>query len=296
MRDNLHNINISDNNNYKKIRNKGLFPDKNTKIIDPRKESFINFLRDLCCPKFKLNSFCFIFILNNILFFILTLLYSGLDTKKDSSFLSPKSSTLISFGALSGKKLKENIPLNLYRWIMNAFLHGNFLHLFYNIMGIFTFGTYTEYLISSKYFCIIYLSSGYIGSLFSVLIEPYSTSVGASICVYGIFGAYFGNCIVKWKELDRKFGPIGKIFMSYVLFFFVIVSLLIQLPICNGDLDINIWGHFGGLISGIFSSITIVQPKFDRDSFIFSYKIWYIFSVSILGSFVIIGTLFFYLF
>jgi rhomboid protease GluP len=283
----------SQNINDSKLINKGIFLDKNYRKEDPRKEKFHKFIKDLICPKFKLNSFTFLIIINNTIIFIITIIYSGIE--KDS-FLQPKANTLILFGALSGKKLKENIILNLYRWIMNSFLHGNFIHLFYNIIGIFTFGSYTENLLKTKYYTLIYLLSGFIGSLFSVLIDSESISVGASISVYGIFGSYFGNCIIKWKEFDRKFGHIGKFFMTYVLFIFVIISLLLQLPICGGDIQINFWGHLGGFLSGILLTVTIIKPKIERDSFICNYKIWYAFAFSFLGSFFIVGILVFYLF
>ena len=38
-----------------------------------------------------------------------------------------------------------------------------------------------------------------------MICERKAQSVGASICVYGVFGAYFAFFIIKWVETDNMF-------------------------------------------------------------------------------------------
>lgn len=70
--------------------------------------------------------------------------------------------------------------------ITYIFLHGDILHLFYNMFALALFGSVLEKVIGGKKFLIMFFVSGIIAGMGSILF--YGASIGASGAVYGIFG------------------------------------------------------------------------------------------------------------
>ena len=258
---------------------------------DPREQTLLSYLKEVICPFFRLKSFSFVILMINLIVFIISLIPNGLEpSQKGEKFLPPSIKTLELFGSLWGTKIRESF-LQSYRWIANSVLHGNFEHLFSNSLGILFFGTMVEYLIGSFKYCLIYIFSGILGSLFTVLIQPNSSSVGASICCFGILGALLGFYIVNWKALSRIFGvnnkclivvfPIMRIFLSWTI-------------ITANNSEINMYGHLGGIIFGLFLSFCFIKPKKATDVGIFNAKILFFSGLIVCISFPIIGFTCFY--
>ncbi|MSR23355.1 MAG: rhomboid family intramembrane serine protease [Gemmatimonadetes bacterium] len=77
----------------------------------------------------------------------------------------------------------------LYRpWtvLTYQFVHAGFLHLLFNMMGLFFLGPRLEERIGGRHFLALYLMSGTFGALLSVL-TPDVAIVGASGAVFGVF-------------------------------------------------------------------------------------------------------------
>lgn len=72
------------------------------------------------------------------------------------------------------------------------FLHGGFLHLFFNMLVLWLFGTELEHLWGSKKFLFYYLTCGVGGALANLFIAPLFGSVGPTV---GASGAIFGILI-----------------------------------------------------------------------------------------------------
>lgn len=301
---NIHRIGENskdDNNDYR------YNPDDNTPILqkfsykgDPKSQSIPSFLKEVICPFFTFKSFSFIIIVINILVFIASLIPHGLNNEQlDKHFLPPDGNTLDLFGNLYGPKLRES-PLQTYRWIANSLLHGYFEHVFSNCFGILIFGTMLEYLIGTWRYIAIYILSGILGSLFSVLIQNNVRSVGASISCYGIIGAIFGFDIINWNALNRIYGTNNKC----MIIMFPLLMVIFMMPIfvstqegsgVKAGGNINIYGHIGGLIFGLFLSLCFIKPKDESDTCFLSYKILFISGIAICGAFAVIGFLCFYL-
>ena len=166
---------------------------------DPREQTLLSYLQEVICPFFRIKSFSFIILIINLIVFIASLIPNGLEpSQKELKFLPPSTITLDKMGSLWGAKIKESF-WESYRWIANSVLHGNFEHLFSNSLGILFFGTMVEYLIGTVKFCLIYILSGILGSLFTVLIQQNTSNVGASICCFGIMGAMIAFYIINWN-------------------------------------------------------------------------------------------------
>ena len=66
-----------------------------------------------------------------------------------------------------------------------------FTYIFGNTISLLIFGSLTESFIKTKKIAIVYITSGLLGGLFSIICERNAQNVVASICVYGVFGACF---------------------------------------------------------------------------------------------------------
>jgi membrane associated rhomboid family serine protease len=73
------------------------------------------------------------------------------------------------------------------------FVHGGFLHLLFNMIGLFFFGPRLEMQLGGRSFLNLYLLSGFGGAAFSFLFARYGAVVGASGAVFGVLlgFAYF---------------------------------------------------------------------------------------------------------
>jgi membrane associated rhomboid family serine protease len=112
------------------------------------------------------------------------------------------------------------------------FLHGDVMHLLFNMLALFFFGPRVEERILSRPFAILYFLSGVTGALLSVVFSPGSPIIGASGGVFGVMLAF------AW------FWPDERIFIWGVLpvpaRILVIVTTLFTL-----------WSGFGGVGGGV---------------------------------------------
>ena len=70
------------------------------------------------------------------------------------------------------------------------FLHGDLMHLLFNMLALFFFGPRVEDRILSRQFAILYFLSGIAGALLSVIFSPGSPIIGASGGVFGVMLAF----------------------------------------------------------------------------------------------------------
>lgn len=302
---NIHGVNHnSDNNNNNNYRydlngNESIFA-KSIYRGDPREQSIPNFIKETLCPLFTFKSFSFVIIVINVVLYIVTLIPHGLNGfEMFTNFLPPSDDTLDDFGNLYGYGMRQK-PLQFYRWITHNVLHAHFEHVFSNCFCILIFGTMFEYLIGTWRYIIIYVLSGIIGGLFSVLCKPSVSSVGASICCYGLIGGILGFDIINWNQLTRIYGIKNKCIIIMFPMIMIIFSLPLMFSTTGGSgiaesNNINIWGHFGGLIFGLFLSFFVIKPRENTDSCGFNYKIYFFCGIGVVASFTLIGFLCFYL-
>lgn len=70
------------------------------------------------------------------------------------------------------------------------FLHGSMMHIFFNMLSLYFFGPRVEERIGSNRFLFLYLFSGVIGGLCSLLFAPNAAVIGASAAVFGVMFAF----------------------------------------------------------------------------------------------------------
>ena len=70
------------------------------------------------------------------------------------------------------------------------FLHAGIGHIFWNMLGLFFFGPRVEERMGSNRFITLYLISGIVGALFSIVLAPRNPILGASGAVLGVLMAF----------------------------------------------------------------------------------------------------------
>lgn len=132
----------------------------------------------------------------------------------------------------------------IYRLLTACFVHANFLHIFFNMYALYYVGPMVEKYYGKLKYLLIYLGSGIMGSLFSVVLSN-NVSIGASGAIFGLFGSmlYFGY---KYRATLDGFVRSGII---PVLFINLILGLIVP--------NIDVYGHIGGLIGGLLLSYIV---------------------------------------
>ena len=139
----------------------------------------------------------------------------------------------------------------VYRLVTSMFLHGNSIHLFFNMYALYVIGPEIERYYGPFKFLIIYLLSGVIGSLFSAVLIT-SPSIGASGAIFGLFGAllYFG--FNYRATLDG--------YLKGQIIPLILINLLVGLIVPG----IDIAAHIGGLIGGLLISLMVGIKGFNK--------------------------------
>jgi rhomboid protease GluP len=154
---------------------------------------------------------------------------------------------LIRFGAKYNPYILQG---EWWRFFTPIFIHIGLLHLAMNTYALHYIGKYAEKLFGHGRFLIIYLFSGFLGSVVSFLVST-SLSAGASGAIFGCMGALLFLGIKKnnifSKQLLTSMLPI------------ILLNLVLGFSISSIDNG----GHLGGLLGG-FLAASIVQLPFNR--------------------------------
>lgn len=142
-------------------------------------------------------------------------------------------------------------PLSLgkewYRTFTHLFLHGNLMHILFNMYALFSVGMEVEQLTGSKKFAWIYFMSGIAASLSSLYFNLFVIGVGASGAIFGLFGYLLVVQIVESRKQDL---PIIPIVINFIIF--LVVNFLFAEAL-NADNAAHMGGLVGGVILGIIS-------------------------------------------
>jgi membrane associated rhomboid family serine protease len=164
----------------------------------------------------------------------------------------------ISYFAISAK----NFLAGKYLWtlIVHMFSHGGFLHLFVNMLALFSLGGLCEKIIGRKRFIWFYLIAGVFAGILSVLLagffgfgfwekvfgSPEVYMLGASGAIFGIAGLFV--VLLPKMRFSIIFIPFfslpGYIMIPAILFLMWAASVAAGLPLGNV-------AHFGGFLMGL---------------------------------------------
>jgi rhomboid protease GluP len=179
--------------------------------------------------------------------FIMYVLSLGLDLGGISmgggfmGFLAPSSQALYRLG------MGGLVPLLQGRWwtvITANYLHGDILHILFNMLWLRQIGHLVEELFGASRFWIIYTLSGLLGSLLTILLGT-TYFIGASGAIFGLFGAL----IFYGRSRGGVFG--SNIFRQMLIWAGIGFFLSFVFPL------VDIWGHVGGFIGGLAAAFLL---------------------------------------
>lgn len=159
--------------------------------------------------------------------------------------------TIFEFGALYGLFLKYD-PSQLWRLVTPVFVHIGWQHFLFNLFAIYIVGQLAEQIWGSWRFLLLYILSGIMGNVFTLLLTPDVVAAGASTAIFGVFASivvvgYFGR-----SPYLRQMGQ------SYQAL--IVVNLIFNLFMPN----VGIVGHLGGLVGGLLAAVclpTVIEKQ-----------------------------------
>ncbi|MCX8158788.1 MAG: rhomboid family intramembrane serine protease [Candidatus Pacearchaeota archaeon] len=135
--------------------------------------------------------------------------------------------------------------VEVWRFVSAIFLHANFGHLLYNMFALALFGSILEKIIGSKKFLLVFFASGVLANV--VAVNFYTSSLGASGAIFGIFGALI---ILRPLMIVWVYGlPMPMIIAGILWAVFDIIGLFV--PSNIGHIA-HLSGMVVGLAFGIF--------------------------------------------
>jgi rhomboid protease GluP len=140
-----------------------------------------------------------------------------------------------------GMKVNEFILQGqLWRLITPMFLHGQILHIGFNMYALIIFGSELERRFGHARFLLLYFLGSFGGNVLSFMISP-NPSLGASTSIFGLLGAE----IVFFYQNRELFGSGARRALQNAI---TVAGINLLIGLSPG---IDNWGHLGGLLAGL---------------------------------------------
>lgn len=145
-------------------------------------------------------------------------------------------------------------PLTLHgqwwRLVTAMFLHYGVVHIGMNMLCLYQI-RFVERMLGRGEFLGLYLASGLVGGLASLVIHPNAVSAGASGAVFGMFGAFTAVMVVRRKQVEP--GAWQRTMRSLGGFF--AINLVLGLAVSG----IDVTAHIGGLAVGFAGAFVLAK-------------------------------------
>ncbi|PON50947.1 Peptidase S54, rhomboid [Parasponia andersonii] len=172
---------------------------------------------------------------------------------QENPLLGPSTTTLKQLGALDRNLVVENGQG--WRLLSCMWLHAGVIHLLANMLSLLFIGIRLEQEFGFLRIGILYVFSGFGGSLLSSLSNPSerpTISVGASGALFGLLGAMLSELLTNWTIYANKCAAL------LTLVFIIVLNLAFGfLPHVDNS------AHIGGFIAGfLLGFILLIRPQF----------------------------------
>uniref|UniRef100_A0A6N2NDB1 RHOMBOID-like protein n=1 Tax=Salix viminalis TaxID=40686 RepID=A0A6N2NDB1_SALVM len=169
---------------------------------------------------------------------------------KDNPLFGPSSATLERLGALEWTKVVDKHKA--WRLITCIWLHAGIIHLLANMLSLVFIGIRLEQQFGFVRIGVVYLLSGFGGSLLSSLFIRNNISVGASGALFGLLGSMLSELITNWSIYSNKAAAL------LTLLFIIAINLAIGiLP------HVDNFAHVGGFLSGfLLGFVLLPRPQY----------------------------------
>tara|TARA_Y100000310_G_C20501864_1_gene724409 strand:+ start:144 stop:866 length:723 start_codon:yes stop_codon:yes gene_type:complete len=184
-------------------------------------------------------------VINVIIFVVVVSLMRFLDAEKVLSFVALQPNAFF-----SGQ---------VWQILTSMFMHGNFTHLFVNMLSLFFIGNFIEKLVGRKRFFSLYMLSGLFAGIFFVFVSYFLGVSELGIRIFGspeVFAVGASGAIFALAGLLAILTPKLRVYVMFVIpmqMWFAMVVLLGGFWIASvlGNLPIGNTAHLGGLLVGV---------------------------------------------
>ena len=121
-----------------------------------------------------------------------------------------------------------------WRLLTANFLHGNLMHLGFNMMALYNLGPIAEDIFGTSRFLVFYMATGFCGFVASTMWSD-GLSIGASASICGLIGALYG---FGRRNFNSQLQSVTKRWIFVILIFGFLVP------------NIDNAAHLGGLVAG----------------------------------------------
>lgn len=170
---------------------------------------------------------------------------------KENPLLGPSSSTLDKMGALEVQKMIHGHH-QAWRLLSCMWLHAGVFHVLANMLSLVFIGIRLEQEFGFVRIGLVYVISGFGGSLLSALFIKDGISVGASGALFGLLGSMLSELISNWTMYANKLAAL------LTLIFIIAINLAVGiLP------HVDNFAHIGGFVSGfLLGFVFLIRPQF----------------------------------
>lgn len=169
---------------------------------------------------------------------------------KENPLLGPSSSTLEKMGALEVTMVVDKHQV--WRLFTCIWLHAGVFHVLANMLSLIFIGIRLEQEFGFVRIGLLYMISGFGGSLLSSLFNREGISVGASGALFGLLGAMLSELLTNWTIYANKFAAL------LTLIFIIAINLAVGiLP------HVDNFAHLGGFTSGfLLGFVFLIRPQY----------------------------------
>ncbi|XP_057977505.1 RHOMBOID-like protein 2 [Malania oleifera] len=169
---------------------------------------------------------------------------------KENPLFGPSSSTLEKLGALEWNKVVHGHQG--WRLLTCIWLHAGVIHLLANMLSLVFIGIRLEQQFGFVRVGLVYLLSGFGGSILSSLFIQRNISVGASGALFGLLGAMLSELLTNWTIYTNKVAAL------------ITLVVIIVINLAVGILPhVDNFAHIGGFMAGfLLGFVLLLRPQF----------------------------------
>ncbi|KAM7256408.1 hypothetical protein ACFE04_012149 [Oxalis oulophora] len=169
---------------------------------------------------------------------------------KNNTLLQPTSATLEKMGGLDMYKVSHQHQV--WRLFTCIWLHVGVDHILSNMLSLIFIGIWLEREFGIVLVGLLYVLTGFGGSLSSALLIQLGVSVGASGAIFGLLGSMLSELITNWSIHTNK------VVRLLILLFIVIFSLASGIH----QQHVDNFAHLGGFTSGfLLGFVFLIRPQ-----------------------------------
>lgn len=140
----------------------------------------------------------------------------------------------------------------VWRFVTHMFLHGGWMHLFGNVLGLVCFAVFARNCFSGRGWLLVYFGGGLTAALLQLMMTPDAKMVGASGGIMALWGATIAATI-RFKRAPDNERPWEHVVPLSTSLKWLVFQFVIEQFIAN----VGHWAHLGGLLGGLLIGAVI---------------------------------------